>query len=114
MEVTCGISRTRALYDRGENLSTRVRRLKNLLFSVAQKFNTFNTFNTFKLFKPFELITAFVPSLRAQQLALAPFVVMITTCKHVTPNHALGQNRSCYRDSDDLFGPFWVYLTVGE
>ena len=43
------MSRTRALYDRGEDLSTRVRRSKNLLFSVAQKFNTFNTFNIFDI-----------------------------------------------------------------
>jgi len=104
-----GISRTRALYDRGEDLSTRMRRSKNLLFSAAQKFNIFNTFNTFKLF---EHVPTFVPSISAPSRALSPFVVVDTSCERVMPNHASGQNRSCYHDSDDLFGPFWVYLTV--
>jgi hypothetical protein len=74
------MSRTRALYDRDEDLSTRVRRLKNLLLPAPQKFNTFNTFNTFKLFKPFEFIMAFVPSLSASWRALTAFTVVDTSC----------------------------------
>jgi hypothetical protein len=46
--------------DRCRDLSTRMRRPKDLFLPVPQKFITFNIFNTFN---PFEQVPTFVPSL---------------------------------------------------